>query len=266
MIRLENVGVTFPNGTAALKRVNLEFDREQFTAIIGPSGAGKSTLVRVLNGLVRPTEGKAWIDSVEIGAARRPEMRRIRRRMAMVFQQANLINRLSTLENVLLGRMGYLPTWRTSLRRYPAADRRRAFSLLERVGMTERAYQRADTLSGGEQQRVGIARALAQDPELLLADEPIAALDLKSAAQVMDHIKGIHENDGIAVLVNLHNLATVQDYADRVVGLRQGEVVFDGPPSALTGRAVRDLYYEDGEGSEDREEDEMPARLMELVG
>ena len=260
MIRLENVGVTFPNGTAALKDVNLEFDREQFTAIIGPSGAGKSTLIRVLNGLVRPTEGRAWIDSVEVGGARQAEIRRIRRRMAMVFQQANLVNRLSTLENVLLGRMSYLPSWRTSLRRYPTADRQWAFSLLERVGMTDRAYQRADTLSGGEQQRVGIARALAQEPDLLLADEPVAALDLKSAAQVMEHIRSIHENDGIAVLVNLHDLTTVRDYADRVVGLRQGKVVLDGPPSALTGSAVRELYYQE------EEENDEPAALMELVG
>ena len=255
MIRLENVGVTFPNGTRALSGVTLDFDREQFTAIIGPSGAGKSTLIRVLNGLVRPTEGKAWVDDVEISSASRSAIRTVRRSIAMVFQQANLISRLSALENVLLGRMGYLPAWRTSLKLYPKADLALAYSLLQRVSMAENAYQRADTLSGGEQQRVGIARALAQEPSLLLADEPIAALDLKSAAQVMDHIRHIHQNDGIAVLVNLHNLGTVRDYADRVVGVRKGEVVFDGPPAALTASVVRDLYYEEEEEWEEHKGD-----------
>ncbi len=258
MIQLENIGVTFPNGTRALRGVNLELSSDQFTAIIGPSGAGKSTLIRVLNGLVRPTEGRAWVDGFELGRARRTEIRNVRRSIAMVFQHANLVHRLNALENVLLGRMGYLPAWRTSLRRYPRSDRDLAYSLLGRVGMAGHAYQRADTLSGGEQQRVGIARALAQQPRLLLADEPIASLDLKSAALVMDHIRHIHQSEGIAVLVNLHNLGTVRDYADRVIGVRRGEIVFDGSPQSLTDTVVKELYYE-----EDQEGESIQSALSE---
>ena len=160
---------------------------------------------------MRPTEGRAWVDGLELRRVGRTEIRHVRRSISMVFQHANLVNRLSALENVLLGRMGYLPARRTSLRRYPRPDRELAYTLLGRVGMADHAFQRADTLYGGEQQRVGIARALAQQPRLLLADEPIASLDLKSAALVMDHIRHIHQSEGIAVLVNLHNLGTVRN-------------------------------------------------------
>jgi len=243
MIRLDNVHHTYPNGTVALRGVTLELSADRFTALIGQSGAGKSTLMRVLNGLVKPTQGAIWVDGTDLTRATSGTVRRTRRKIGMVFQQFNLVRRLSALENVLLGRLGYLPTWRTSTGLYPKEEREFAMHLLSRVGMAEFAWQRADTLSGGQQQRVGIARALAQKPKLILADEPISALDPKSAAQVMELLAHINQEDGIAVVANLHFLDAVRDYAERVIGLRQGSVVFDGPPSELTPAITRKLYY-----------------------
>ena len=245
MIQLENVNHTYANGTQALRGINLEIGAEAFTVLIGPSGAGKSTLMRILNGLVRPTTGKVTIDSLEISRAKTAQVLAARRKIGMVFQQFNLVKRLTALENVLIGRLGVMPTWRSTVRMYTLEDRQLAFAALERVGMQDYAWQRADTLSGGQQQRVGIARALAQQPKLILADEPISALDPKASEQVMGLLRQIQSEDGIAVIANLHHLDAVREYAERVVALQRGSVVFDGHPTALTETVTRALYYDE---------------------
>lgn len=250
MIRLQEVSHQYVNGTQALKNLNLEFGGQHFTALIGPSGAGKSTLMRVLNGLVRPSKGRVWLEGTEITNAGDGVVRLERRKIGMVFQQFNLVKRLTAFENVLIGRLGFMDTLRSSLKAYSRTDRQLAMQMLERVGMADQAWQRADTLSGGQQQRVGIARALAQQPKLILADEPISALDPKSSEQVMNLLREIQRQDGIAVLTNLHHLDAVRDYAERVVGLRAGEVVFDGRADQLDVDAARALYYGENQASE----------------
>ncbi len=250
MIRLEQVSHRYANGTLALQNLNLEFGGQHFTALIGPSGAGKSTLMRVLNGLVRPSNGRVWLENTEITKAKDAVVRLERRKIGMVFQQFNLVRRLTALENVLIGRLGFMGTLRSSFKAYSRSDRELAMRLLERVGMADQAWQRADTLSGGQQQRVGIARALAQQPKLILADEPISALDPKSSEQVMNLLLEIQQQDQIAVLVNLHHLDAVRDYAQRVVGLRAGQVVFDGHANQLDSDAARALYYGENPDSE----------------
>ncbi len=245
MIKLENINHTYPNGTRALHGINLEIGAEAFTVLIGPSGAGKSTLMRILNGLVRPTSGMVYIDGLEVSRAKAVQVLAARRKIGMVFQQFNLVKRLTALENVLIGRLGTMPTWRSTIRLYTKEDRQLAFAALERVGMVNYAWQRSDTLSGGQQQRVGIARALAQQPALILADEPISALDPKSSEQVMTLLRQIQLEDGIAVIANLHHLDAVREYAERVVALQRGTVVFDGQPSALTESVTRALYYQE---------------------
>ena len=250
MIRLEQVSHRYANGTLALQNLNLEFGGQHFTALIGPSGAGKSTLMRVLNGLVRPSLGKVWLESTEITKAKDSVVRLERRKIGMVFQQFNLVRRLTALENVLIGRLGFMGTLRSSFKAYSRTDRELAMRLLERVGMADQAWQRADTLSGGQQQRVGIARALAQQPKLILADEPISALDPKSSEQIMNLLREIQQQDQIAVLVNLHHLDAVRDYAERVVGLRAGQVVFDGHANQLGHDAARALYYGENDTTE----------------
>lgn len=243
MIRFEQVSHTFKSGTRALSQVNFEVQARDFTVFIGPSGAGKSTLLRMINGLIEPTSGLVQVGTVNLRQATRREVLHTRRSIGMVFQQFNLVKRLSALDNVLLGRLGYLPAWRNVLKAVPRQDREFALHLLDRVGMADHAWQRADTLSGGQQQRVGIARALAQSPRIILADEPISALDPKSSDEVMNLLRDIHERDGIQVIANLHFLDTVREYADRVIGLRKGEVVFDGTPLDLTHEAAHLLYY-----------------------
>lgn len=245
MIRVESVTHRFANGTQALAEVTLELHPHHFAVLIGPSGAGKSTLMRVLNGLIRPSEGRVWVGGQEITRAPAVAVRQARREIGMVFQQFNLVKRLTALDNVLLGRLGYRAVWRSLTRAFPKAEVEFAFHLLERVGMAEYAWQRADTLSGGQQQRVGIARALAQKPRVILADEPISALDPKSSEQVMEILRSIREQDGLMVIANLHFLGAVREHADRVIGLQAGRVVFDGSNRDLTDGAARKLYYGD---------------------
>ncbi|MDX2005470.1 MAG: phosphonate ABC transporter ATP-binding protein [Meiothermus sp.] len=244
-VRLEGITQRFPNGTVALSNIDLNLSTDKFTAMIGPSGAGKSTLMRVINGLVRPTEGKVFIGQTEISRAPEATVRQARRQIGMVFQQFNLVRRLTALENVLIGRLGTLGPLTSTLKFYSKPDRELAMGLLERVGMADYAWQRADTLSGGQQQRVGIARALAQLPKLILADEPISALDPKSSEQVMEILRSINAQDGIAVICNLHHLDTVRGYADRVVALKKGRLVFDGTAAGLSEEVSRSLYYDE---------------------
>lgn len=242
MIELKSVSHTYPSGTKALQDLNLTLTADRFTALIGASGAGKSSLMRILNALVKPSSGAVLVEGIDLAKARAAEVREVRRHVGMVFQGFNLVKRLSALENVLCGRLGYTPVWRSALGSYTRADRELAMSILERVGLADYAWQRADTLSGGQQQRVGIARALAQQPKLILADEPISALDPKSARQVMDLLRSINEDDGIAVIANLHFLDTVRDYAGRVVGLKAGKLIFDGLPTDLDSETTQRIY------------------------
>ena len=243
MIRLEQINHTYPNGTKALSDISLSIGTEAFTVLIGPSGAGKSTLMRILNGLVRPSSGKVFIDGLELSRAPSSKVLEARRSIGMVFQQFNLVKRLNALENVLIGRLGFMGGLRSTFKAYTREDTELAFAALERVGMADFAWQRSDTLSGGQQQRIGIARALAQQPKLILADEPISALDPKSSEQIMTLLRQIQVEDGIAVIANLHHLDAVREYAGRVVALRKGALVFDGTPAQLTDSITRDLYY-----------------------
>jgi phosphonate transport system ATP-binding protein len=240
MIQAEHVEVVYPNGTRALESTSVAFERGAFTVLLGASGAGKSTLLRSLNGLVRPTAGTVRSDAADVLGSR-AALRRHRRSTGMVFQQHQLIGRASVLDNVLTGRLGYHSAWRTLLPFSPA-EKRRALDAIERVGLIECALRRADQLSGGQQQRVGIARALVQRPALILADEPVASLDPATADRVLGLLHGICKADAITAIVSLHQLDFARRYADRIVALAQGRVVFDGPPGRLNAQTVERIY------------------------
>ncbi len=240
MLQLEGVSVTYPNGVRALSRTDLGFAASQFVVLLGPSGAGKSTLLRCLNGLVPPSEGRVCAD--DLGDIHGPRaLRTHRRRTAMVFQHHQLIGRLSALGNTLTGRLGYHPSWRT-LFPLPRADRLLALECLDRVGLAERALTRCDNLSGGQQQRVGIARALAQQPALILADEPVASLDPATARHVLGLLHEICKADGIPAIVSLHQVNYAREFADRIVGVADGGIVFDGPTAELGEEHLAQIY------------------------
>jgi phosphonate transport system ATP-binding protein len=245
MLRIEGLSKTYPNGTRALRGVSLEVPTGQFVAIIGLSGSGKSTLLRCINRLIEPTSGRVWLDDAEVTGANRDELRRIRRRMAMVFQHFNLVKRNSVMTNVLSGRLGYASPLPTLFHRFGAQDYEDAGENLVKVGLAGKETQRADTLSGGQQQRVGIARALMQKPELILADEPVASLDPATAHSVLNYLEQMNKHDGMTVLCNLHFLSLARRYADRVIGLKDGEIVFDGLPEEIDDARFREVYGED---------------------
>ena len=240
MLRLTGVSVTYPNGVCGLEETSVAFAKGQFTVLLGPSGSGKSTLLRTLNGLVRPTAGDAAGPWGPIGASG-PLLRRHRRSTGMIFQHHHLIGRLTVLRNVLMGRIGHQSALRSVL---PPSrgDRLLALRILDRLGMADRALDRADQLSGGQQQRVGIARALAQTPQIILADEPIASLDPASAEQVLSDLHRICREDGITAVLSLHQLDFARRFADRIVGLRKGQIVFDGLPRELTPAVAERIY------------------------
>jgi phosphonate transport system ATP-binding protein len=229
-------------GQPVLKDVSLQVERRGMTAIIGPSGTGKSTLVRCINRLVDPTAGEIHFRGQDLARLKGRELRAARRRIGMIFQEYNLVERLSVIENVLCGRLGYVAVWRAWLRKFPAADIDRAFHLLDAVGLADLATQRADRLSGGQRQRVGIARALMQEPDLLLADEPTSSLDPKTAVEIMELISRRAQECAIPVIVNIHNVELARRFADRVVGMSKGEIVFDGPPQALDNADLSQIY------------------------
>jgi len=240
MIRVDHLGMTYPGGVRALAPTNLEFHAGEFTVLLGPSGAGKSTLLRCLNLLIAPSSGT--ITSATLGELKgRRTIRRHRRSTAMVFQQHQLISRYTALDNVLMGRIGYQGVWR-SLLPLPVRDKVFALACLERVGLIERALERVDRMSGGEQQRVGIARALAQKPKVVLADEPVASLDPATAQHVLSLLHRICKDENIAAIVSLHQVHFAKTFADRVIGLAQGRVVFDGPPGVLARTALERIY------------------------
>jgi len=217
----------------------------QVLALIGPSGAGKSTMIRCINRLVEPTSGTVTLDGVEVSSLGLGGLRRERRRMGMIFQEYALVERLSVMENVLSGRLGYVGFWRSFLRKFPQSDVDEAFRLLDRVGLVEMADKRADELSGGQRQRVGICRALIQDPSVLLVDEPTASLDPKTSRQIMRLIVELCEERELAAIVNIHDVALAQMFVSRVVGLEKGTVVFDGSPDELTEDVLTRIYGEE---------------------
>ncbi|MBW7477245.1 phosphonate ABC transporter ATP-binding protein [Paenibacillus oenotherae] len=242
MIQIRNITKTYPNGTKGLNGITLSIARGEFIAVVGLSGAGKSTLLRSINRLHDITEGEILIDGSSITRASGRELRSIRRDIGMIFQSFNLVKRATVLRNVLAGRVGYHSTLRTILGRFPERDLDIAFRALDRVNIVEKAYARADELSGGQQQRVAIARVLAQEAKIILADEPVASLDPLTTKQVMDDLKGINQELGITTIVNLHFIDLARQYATRIIGLRAGEVVFDGPVSEATDERFAEIY------------------------
>ena len=239
---IENLDKSYVRGKPVLQGVNLEISGRTTTAIIGPSGTGKSTLIRCINRLVAPTRGKIHVSGIEITALSGRALRMARRRIGMVFQEFNLVERLTVIENVLCGRLGTIPVWRAWLRRYPAEDIDLAFDILETVGLKEFATERADSLSGGQRQRVGIARAVMQQPDLLLADEPTSSLDPKTSAEIMELLADVAARGKLPILINIHDVSLAKRFADRVIGMSQGRIIFDDAPAALTPQILGAIY------------------------
>jgi phosphonate transport system ATP-binding protein len=242
MISIRGLSKTYAGGVRALNNVSIDVAPGEFLVILGPSGAGKSTLLRCINRLVEPSQGQVFHNGTEI-TGHRSDLRAIRRQFGMVFQQFNLVKRLSVLVNVLAGRLGYRSVLRSLFYSFPEADKRIAIECLARVNMEHKAFQRADTLSGGEQQRVAIARALAQQPTVILADEPVASLDPKIARQVLGYLRQVAQELGITVLCNLHQVDYAKEFSERVVGMSRGSVVFEGASSELTDEVLHRIYY-----------------------
>ena len=244
-LRLETLVKQYPTGDRALKGVDLEVPKGQVMALIGPSGAGKSTLIRCVNRLVEPTSGHVFLAGEELTGLGSGALRRARRRMGMIFQEYALVERLTVMENVLSGRLGYVGFWRSFFRKYSQPDIDEAFRLLDRVGLGEMVDKRADELSGGQRQRVGICRALIQNPQLLLVDEPTASLDPKTSRQIMRLICELCEERELAAVINIHDVMLAQMFAQRIVGLRLGEIVYDGAPEGLTPEVLTEIYGEE---------------------
>ncbi|WP_263119618.1 phosphonate ABC transporter ATP-binding protein [Cellulomonas fimi] len=241
-LRLHEVTVRYPNGVVGLDTVSLEIGAGEMVAVVGLSGSGKSTMIRTLNGLVPVTSGTVEVGGHDLTAARGRGLRALRGDIGMIFQSFNLAGRASVLSNVLVGRVAHTPTWRTLLGLHTAEDKAIAADALDRVGMLDRAWHRAGHLSGGQQQRVAIARALAQQPRAVLADEPVASLDPPTAHGVMADLRRINRELGITVVVNLHLLDLAREYGSRLIGLRAGTVVYDGPAAGATDAVFEDIY------------------------
>ncbi|NNF11274.1 MAG: phosphonate ABC transporter ATP-binding protein [Acidimicrobiia bacterium] len=247
MLKVEHLTKVYEGGVLALEDVSFEVPDGQFLAVIGLSGSGKSTLLRCINRLIEPTEGRITWHGEDITTASQEDMRRIRRRIGMVFQHFNLVSRSKVITNVLQGRLGYVNPALSIINRFPKDEIARAHAQLERVGLAAKANQRADELSGGQQQRVGVARALMQNPEMVLADEPVASLDPVLAHSIMRYLELINDEDGVTVLCSLHFLDLVHRYADRAIALNEGKLVFEGPPSEIDDRRFQDIYGQEAE-------------------
>jgi phosphonate transport system ATP-binding protein len=248
MLEIKNLTKIYDDGTVALRDVSFQVADGEFLIIIGLSGSGKSTLLRCINRLIDPTEGQIIWDGVDITAAEPAQLRHIRRQIGMVFQQFNLVKRSTVLTNVLAGRLGYVNPWPSLLHRFPKEDQELALQALERMGITDQAHKRADDLSGGQQQRVGIARALMQQPRIILADEPVASLDPVLAHSILEHLEQLNQEDDITILCSLHYLDLVQRYATRVIGLRDGQIVYRGSQEdirAMTDAEFKEIYGEE---------------------
>ncbi|MGO4997968.1 phosphonate ABC transporter ATP-binding protein [Oceanisphaera sp. W20_SRM_FM3] len=245
MLTLSQVNKRYSTGDHALVGIDLNLPRGQVMALIGPSGAGKSTLIRCVNRLVEASSGSIRLEGTELTQLSGGQLRKARRAMGMIFQEYALVERLTVMENVLSGRLGYVGFWRSFLRRYTQKDIAEAFRLLERVGLSHALDKRADALSGGQRQRVGIARALIQQPNLLLVDEPTASLDPKTSRLIMRLIRELCNERQLAAIINIHDVALAQQFADRIVGLRAGKIVFDGTPQELDAQALTTIYGEE---------------------
>ena len=252
MIEFKNVGLKYPNGTEGLKNVNVTIGDGEFVVIVGLSGAGKSTFIRSINRLVKPTSGSLLVDGEDILTYNGSHLRKLRTKIGMIFQNYNLVHRSNVLKNVLAGRLGHTGTLRSILNLYSKADIGLAYESLQRVNIAEKTYNRADELSGGQQQRVSIARVLTQKPAYVLADEPVASLDPPTSHQVMTYLRKINQEDHITTIVNLHFIDMAMEYADRIIGMRAGEIVFDGPASEVTEETFEEIY-----GRSIREDDKL---------
>lgn len=242
MLKITDLVKRYGGGDPVLKNLDLTIEGQSVVAIVGSSGAGKSTLLRCINRLVEPSAGSIELNGLELTRLRGRQLREARRRIGMVFQGFNLVDRLTVMENVQSGRLGYISTWAAVTRRYPKEDIRRAFELMERVGIAHYADTRADQLSGGERQRVGVVRALMQKPEILLADEPTASLDPKTSEQIMGLLRDLANELRLPVLINIHNTAEAKAYTDRIVGMRYGRIIFDDLPGKLDREAMDRIY------------------------
>jgi phosphonate transport system ATP-binding protein len=251
MLEIKNLQKSYGKGAPVLKDLNLTVRGEQVLSVIGSSGAGKSTLLRCINRLVEPTSGTITLNGTDFTTLTKKELRVERRRIGMIFQSFNLVDRLTVMENIQSGRLGYISTWAALTRRYPKEDIRKAYQLMERVGIAHYANKRADELSGGERQRVGVVRALMQRPEILLADEPTASLDPKTSEQIMALLRSLAEELNLPVIINIHNVTEAKEYSDRIVGMRYGKIIFDDLPDALGKEQMDEIYS--GTPAEDRQ-------------
>lgn len=242
MIKFDKVNKVYPNGLHALKNISLEINQGEFVAIIGLSGAGKSTLLRTINRMHDISEGSLTVNGQEVNNLVGKDLRKFRRKVGMVFQSFNLVTRTTVINNVLTSRVPDMPLWKSIIGLYSKEDKVIALEALDKVGILDKAYVRADQLSGGQQQRVALARTLAQKPEIILADEPVAALDPITAKQVMDDFKKINKELNMSVLINIHHVDLALKYADRVIGIKAGEIVYDGPSTEVDSEVLKQIY------------------------
>jgi phosphonate transport system ATP-binding protein len=247
MLEVRNLTKIYEGGVKALDQVSFQVNQGEFLAVIGLSGSGKSTLLRCINRLIEPTGGQIFWNGEDITDASQDEMRRIRRKMGMVFQHFNLVSRSKVITNVLAGRLGYVNPMMSLANRFPQEDLEKALSEMERVGIADQAYKRADELSGGQQQRVGIARAMMQDPEMILADEPVASLDPVLAHSIMQYLETINKEEGVMVICSLHFLDLVHRYANRAIALNEGKLMFDGKPEQIDDEKFKEIYGKEAE-------------------
>lgn len=242
MIKFEHVFKRYPKGILALQDINLEIDQGEFVGIIGLSGAGKSTLIRTINKMHSISEGELTVDGVDVNSLKGKSLRQFRRKIGMIFQSFNLVTRAKVITNVLSAFVPDLPFWRVLIGYYKKEEELKALEALDRVGILDKAYTRVDHLSGGQQQRVALARTLAQDPRIILADEPVASLDPVTAAVVMRDFQNINQTDNITVIINIHHVELALEYCDRIIGIRQGAIVYDGPSNEVTQEVLNHIY------------------------
>lgn len=245
MFEFKEVNKVYPNGTVGLKDINLTVNDGEFVAVIGRSGAGKSTLIRAINKMHPITGGTLLVNDVDISKLEGKSLRKLRRSIGMIFQSFNLVTRVSVIRNVLTSFVPDLPFWRSFLGVFPREQKIKALSALDKVGILEKAYVRVDQLSGGQQQRVALARTLAQNPNIILADEPVAALDPVTAKQVMDDFRRINRELGIIVIINIHHVELALEYADRIIGIKSAQIVFDGPSDQVDEGVLATIYEDD---------------------